>query len=218
MVNVLLSASLSAQFGSHIAVRLVVANNIAVGSFLLVEFLLHIRVCYQVAKLFQNDESEENNFEIKKQLQKLVLDETLEVLILLVYAIGSLFAIHGPNQAIYEGLRNFENDDTYHVFRIMFFMVALETVGSLICGFLLKIYCNSNLFKEFCELMKKFWFVLAIRLAWTMFVHFSRFDSNLGSDTSLEWITDEGRRRMILSSPDLSDKEKRLILDDTILL
>ena len=220
MVNVLLGASLSSLFGSLIAVRLVVANNVAVGSFLLVEFLLHIRVCYQVTKLYQNDESEENDFEIKTKLQKLVLDEILEVFILLVYAIGSSFAIHGPNQAIYKGLRNFEDDDTYHVFMIMFFMVAVETIGSLICGFILKKYSNVNIFKEFCDLMKHYWYVLAIRLAWTMFVYFSMSDSNLGSDYlgGYEWITDEGRRRMIMSSPDLSDKEKSLILDDTISL
>ena len=67
---------------------------------MLFEFFLHIRDCYQIIRLHRSIESVENilqiQTEMKNKLQKLVLDETLDVLILLVYSLGSAFVIYDP--------------------------------------------------------------------------------------------------------------------------
>ena len=189
MASILLSATLSAQFGSMIAVQLVSANNIAVGTFLLIEFLLHLSVCYQVTKLHQNVQSEIEDLQIRKQkkllMQCLVLDETFEVLTLLVHTIGSTLVMIGPNQAIFRELRNFEDIDANQLFFDMLILIAIEILGSLICGLILQTFCSINLLKEFCYLMKKYWFIVAIRLSWTMLTHFGKKDGNLGSDPTL---------------------------------
>ena len=186
IASILLSATLSAQFGSMIAVQLVSANNIAVGTFLLIEFLLHLSACYQVTKLHQKVQSECEDLQIKKQkkllIQCLVLDETLEVLTLLVHTIGSTFVMIGPNQVIFRELRNFEGINVNQLFFDMLILIAIEILGFLICGLILLTFCRINLLKEFCYLMKKFWFIVAIRLSWTMMIHFGNEDGNVGSD------------------------------------
>ena len=216
VANVLLNAMISTIYGSMVAVQLAAANIIAVGTFLFVDFLLHLRVCYQVTKLSYNVESEDNATQImklkKQKLQKLVLEETVEVSIVFVYAIGSAFAFYGPNQDIYRRLRSFKDFDAFNLFIVMFFMAILETFGSLICGFILKTFSGINLFYEFCDLMRDYWFIVAVRLSWTFIAYFSGYDINLGVDTDFEWLTDEGRRSMILRSQDLTNEEKSLLL------
>ena len=213
---VLLSSTLSVFFGSMIAVQLVVANNIAVGSFLFVEFFLHIRVCYQIIKLNNEIESGENAVQIrnlkKAKLRNLVIDETMEVSIIIVYAIGSAFAYYGPNQDLYKKLISFEDFDAFDLFRVMFFMAIIEILGSLVCGFILKSCCSISLFKEFCDLMKKFWIIVAITLSSAFTNFFISKDVNVGSDSKREWITDEGRRKIILNSLALTNEDKNLIL------
>ena len=95
-------------------------------------------------------------------------------------------------------------------------MVALEILGALICAFILYSYCKINLFIEFCDAMKKFWFIVALRLAFTMFIYFANNDMNLGIDETFDWMTDEGRQRIIMNSFDLSNEEKFCILNKTV--
>ena len=136
------------------------------------------------------------------------MDETIEVLILLVYAMGAAFACYGPNQGIYRKLRNFEEFDANRMFRVLFFMATLEALGSLVCGFLLWIYSRTNLLNEFSYLMRNFWFIVAVRLSWTMFMYFGGNDFNCGSDDTFGWLTDKERRKMIQNSIDSSFGEK----------
>ena len=212
--------TLSTIIGSQIAVQFTLANNLAIGSFLLIEFLLHIWACYQVTKLPEIAQSELTVNEISKQkkqkLQKLVLEETIDVLILIVYAMGMGFAYGGPNRTIFKTLWNFQEFDANTLFGSIFVMVALEIFGSLICAFILNGYCQISLFNEFCDAMKSCWFIVALRLASTMFILFSNNDINFGIDETFDWMTDDGRRRIILSSFDLSNEEKICILNKTL--
>ena len=99
----------------------------------------------------------------------------------------------------------------------MFVMAALEIVGFSICAFILDSYCKINLFIEFCDSMKNFWFIVALRLAFTKFAFFANNDLNMGIiDENFDWMTDDGRRRIILSSSDLSNEEKFFILNETL--
>ena len=68
---------------------------------------------------------------------------------------------------------------------------------------------------EFCDAMKNFWLIVALRLALSMFTYFANNDMNLGIDETFDWMTDEGRQRNILSSSDLSNEEKFCILNKT---
>ena len=97
----------------------------------------------------------------------------------------------------------------------MFVMAALEIVGFSICAFILDSYCKINLFIEFCDSMKNFWFIVALRLAYTMLAFFANNDLNMGIDKNFDWMTDDGRRRIILTSSDLSNEEKFFILNET---
>ena len=98
--------------------------------------------------------------------------------------------------------------------------MMFESAGSMICGFILNKYCKTNLFQEFCDLMKRFWFILAIRLAWTMTGNLSASDSNLGMtfrSHKTGWLTDDGRKKIILDSIYLTYEEKSMILKNMTL-
>ena len=125
-------------------------------------------------------------------------------------------AYHGPNQTIFNRLWGFQEFDANDLFVSMLEMVALEILGALICAFILKTYCKINLFDEFCDAMKNFWFIVALRLAYSLFIYFANNDMNFGIDEKWDWITDKGRRRIILNSSDLTDEEKFCILNKTL--
>ena len=118
--------------------------------------------CYQLTKLHRNVQPELTADDINKQkkykIRKLVLDETIEVLVLIVYTIGVELAYHGPNQTVFKMLWNLQEFDANDLLGSMFVMAALEIVGFSICAFILDSYCKINLFIEFCDSMKNFWF------------------------------------------------------------
>ena len=118
----------------------------------------------------------------KQKLEKLVLEETIEVLVLIVYATGMGLAYGGPNQTIFKTLWNFQEFDANSFFGSIFVMITLETLGSLICAFVLNGYCKINLFNEFCDAMKNCWYIVALRLTSIMFIYFSNNDINFGID------------------------------------
>ena len=124
----------------------------------------------------------------KEKLQKIVLDETIEVLVLIVYSIGVQLAYHGPNQPIFQTLWGFQEFDANDSLSSMLIMVSLEILGALICAFILNAYCKINLFDEFCDAMKNFWFIVALRLGFSLFVYFANNDMNLGIDETWSWF------------------------------
>ena len=68
--------------------------------------------------------------------------------------------------------------------------------------------------------MKRFWFIIAIRLAWTMTGNLSASDSNVGTtfrSHKMGWLTDDGRKKIILDSIYLTHEEKNMILDNITL-
>ena len=71
-----------------------------------------------------------------------------------------------------------------------------------------------NILKEFCKIMKKYWIILAIKLAGGFYSTFAQNDVNVGMDTTFkfEWITEEGRIRFIQNATDISVVEKIFLL------
>ena len=73
--------------------------------------------------------------------------------------------------------------------------------------------------EEFCNIMKKYWIILALKLAEGFVSTFAQNDINNGLDYTFQftWITEEGRIRFIQNATDLSDNEKSILLKDEAL-
>ena len=93
-------------------------------------------------------------------------------------------------------------------------MFAVDLTGAFVTAITLWISGRRNIFKEFCKIMKKYWFILAIKLAGNFYTTFAQNDVNVGMDTTFkfEWITKEGRISFIQNATDISSAEKLFLL------
>ena len=160
---------------------LILANvtEVTMYSMLVVQFLMHLYSCYQIIRLHrkvQNDSSEfeETNSAIKEAVFGLVLSETLEVLIPLVYAVTFVTTFFGPNAGIMGNFRNsywqFEAiDGVEEELHLLFTMVGIDVAVGIISAGVLWVYCNINIFLEFCQFMKTYWSWTAIKFSTMLF-------------------------------------------------
>ena len=79
---------------------------------------------------------------------------------------------------------------------------------------------NVNMIEEFCRVLTKYWFMIAVPLELSMSLYFATKDVNLGIDETHAylWIRNEGRQQLINSSNDLTEIEKTMLLANVTLL
>ena len=95
-------------------------------------------------------------------------------------------------------------------------MFSLDFCGIIVTGVTLWVSCKINILEEFCNIMKKYWIILALKLAEGFVSTFAQNDINNGLDYTFQftWITEEGRFRFIQNATYLSDNEKSILLKD----
>ena len=137
----------------------------------------------------------------------------------LSYAASFATAFYGPNATMIGNVRsNYfdfkEVDNIDYLFLTMVQMFAVDIVGMLVTAIVLWFYGKRNLLYEVCKVMKKYWIILAIKLAGGFYSTFAQNDVNVGMDTTFkfEWITEEGRIRFIQNATDISVLEKLFLL------
>ena len=103
-----------------------------------------------------------------------------------------------------------------HQMMILFF--GVDVLSSLSNAFILLTIANVSLLQEFCRLMKRYWHLIAIKFAYRMVLMFTTKDINLGMDSTgeLNWITKDGRIKLINDSTDLSHEDKSLLLNQNL--
>ena len=223
--DVLLAAAVDMYFGLFVAILLASASELTVYCILGVDFLLHLRSCFGVVKLhkkIQNSqvgEADEMKQNMDKAVENLLLSEIIEGLIPLSYAASFATAYYGPNATMIGNVRsNYfdfkEVDNIDYLFLTMVQMFAVDIVGMLVTAIVLWFYGKRNLLYEVCKVMKKYWIILAIKLAGGFYSTFAQNDVNVGMDTTFkfEWITEEGRIRFIQNATDISVLEKLFLL------
>ena len=136
----------------------------------------------------------------------------------LAFAIGFVTAYYGFNSSLIRNVRNnyfggeiIEN--VQHFYTVMFQMFSIDLLAMIISASVLHYYCKIHFLKEFCNVMRKYWTVLIVKLP-ILALHFGYNDINFGLDYTMKfsWITDEGRRKLIQDDPNLSMEEKTLLL------
>ena len=212
------------MFTFYIAVTLTNSDEMTVFSLLAVELLLHIRQCYHIIKWNKKVDLENNQVKnsLKQQtLDNLVLLEVIDVLVPIVYAIGFATAFYGPNATIIGDVKNGywnykEVKDPDKMFTRLFQMFSIDLLSIICTTAILWIFCKINFFLELCKVLKKYWFIMAMKIAVNAQVFYLTKDINLGMDATLGfgWLNEEGRKLLILKTPGLDDEKRELLLQN----
>ena len=80
--------------------------------------------------------------------------------------------------------------------------------------------CKIDYPQEICKIMKKYWFIIVIKLSSTLSTWFNVRDINFGMDYTFEfnWITEEGRIRFLQNSSVLGHEVISDMLQNTTVL
>ena len=124
-----------------------------------------------------------------KDVEDLILSEVIEGLIPISYAANFATAYYGPNATLIGNIRSnyfdFEEiEDIDNVFISMIQLFAVDVCCILVTAITLWVSGKRNILKEFCKVMKKYWIILAIKLAGGFFTTFAQNDVNVGMDTT----------------------------------
>ena len=98
-------------------------------------------------------------------------------------------------------------------------MFSFDFVAMIISFVALHYFCRIDLFKAFCNMIRKHWIIFAVHLP-KLGSMFAERDVNFGLDLStfkFSWISDEGRMDLIRNATELSEIEKMSLLQDVIL-
>ena len=70
---------------------------------------------------------------------------------------------------------------------------------------------------EFCRVLSKYWFFIAVKLALNMIAYFATNDINMGMDGTLtfQWMSQEGWINLVNNSNELTVEEKNDLLETT---
>ena len=221
--NVLLDTTILLVYGMFVAIQLDTANDVTVYMILGVEFCLHVLDCYQIIRLQRKVEADGCETDMNDKQEKvrcLILAETVEGMIPILYALLFTTAYYGPNGTLIGNVRNGwwnykAKEDVERFYKVMFQMFMIDVCCVIASSIILKILGRINLFQELCLLLKRYWIILMIKLAFSM-LFFGYNDVNGGMDFTLnfEWLTEEGRFKLIYNATDLSDKEKYFLMQN----
>ena len=197
--NVLLTITMNVTYGLFAAIFLTRARSTTMICMVVVEFLIQLNMTYCVVKLHRKVtvlEAEQDRIDKRKAILKLLLAELSEGMVPLGYAIGFAMAFYGPNGNLIGNVRNeywqyTAVDDASWTFLVMAGLFALDLICLLLNSTIVWIFSQVNLFEEFCNAMKKYWHIMALKMIGNIYKHFLYLDVNNGYDRTLnfDWIT-----------------------------
>ena len=220
--NVLLGISVNATYSYFVALRISGAETITVCSIIAVDFILQLCMTCKIVRIYKKVENanfDDENAEKQKAITQLVLAEITEGITPIVYAIGFAMAYYGPNGTILGNVRNNywgykKIDDVGYHFLMMLLLFSVDTLSMILNSIGLSILTDVKLYKECCYIMERYWLFMALRFALSVCNQYATNDINLGIDSTgqWEWITKEGRFRLIQNSTELSEEERAILL------
>ena len=152
---------------------------------------------------------------------KLLLAELIEGITPMVYGICVAIAYYGPNSRIlgnigcsYWSYKKIE--DISILFGTMLLLFSVDILSVLINSVCLRKMANMNMIQNFYQVLRKYWFYMAIKLAYYMSSMFVTLDINFGSDGTGEfkWITQQGWLELVSNTTDLTYDEKAKLLNN----
>ena len=217
-LNFLATTQVVIAFANFLATRISSLNETTVYGIFLVDLLIHVHGCYKIIHLSTKIQDEGSNTggtidalatEQKERIINLVTSEFVEAFVPLAFGIGFATAFYGPNAEILKNVKNnyfggkvLENIAEFYI--PLCLMFAFDVLGVIVSAASLRYFCKINLFKEFCKMMKEYWFVFMILLP-AIALNFGTRDVNFGIDLTMKflWTTEEGRAILFGNSTNL---------------
>ena len=115
----------------------------------------------------------------------------------LAYALSFSMAFYGPNAELLGNVKSeywqYEAvEDVNWTFLVMLGLFLIDIVCLALSLSILWIFSKVNLFEEFCSVLQKYWYILAVKLVYDVYLHFYIHDINFGYDLTgqYDWIND----------------------------
>ena len=224
---VLVNISVNATYASFVAVRLPDAENATVFCVVAIEFVLHMITTYQIIKEHKKigDENEQDeNMKKNFDLANLILTELTEGFVPILHGISIAMAYYGSNANLLANIGSSywgeEINDIGFVFISMTMLFIVDTTSAVATSIWLWKTVKINMILEFQRVLTTYWFFMVAKIAYNESAYLMSSDINLGMDSTskFSWINDEGWSRLIADAKHLTDDEKSLLLNSTILM
>ena len=106
----------------------------------------------------------------QENVRGLVLNERCEMIVPVLFLISFLMAYHGPNGEMIGNVKltiwQFEAvKDINKFLENVFFLFAIDLLGSVVNGLLLWTTCQINCFKTLKNMQKEFWHIMGLQEA-----------------------------------------------------
>ena len=225
--SALIAIYISTIYSTFIAIRLVGAQFSTVCCTIAIDFVLHSKMTYQIIKecrKINDTEIEIVNVEDNERITILVIAELVEGFTPVIYAMTITMAYYGPNSHLISDVGNTywgeEIENIENLYVTMFLLFGIDTLSAIINSVCLWRLLYVDMLSEFCRVLKKYGFVIAIFLATSASLLLATKDINLGIDgsRSFKWISKDGWRNLVNDSRDLTNDEKYELLNKANLL
>ena len=102
----------------------------------------------------------QGNLNMQTTLQKLVLRETLEILLPFSFSVVKILSFYGPNKDTAPLVKNVNEVDLYRTFAKVFAFLLFDMTRILVLATILKKFYRISMFASYCKLMKDYWKVI----------------------------------------------------------
>ena len=207
----------SVDYSTFIAIRVVGAEFATICCTVAIDFVLHLRKTLQIIKEYNkisDARTQTLNKAIDTKITLLVLAELIEGFTPIIYAISMMMAFYGPNANILSNIGNSywgkQIDDLWPIYVSMSILFGFDTLSVLINCLCIWKAMNINMMSKFCQVLSKYWYVIAIILPLPLTAYIATLDVNFGVDDtqSFQWITNEGWINLVNASTVLNNQEK----------
>ena len=218
--SALLAINVNSSWALYIAIRLVGSEWSTICCMVIIDFILHLKMTYQIIQSLRKVSDEANEQETTEKnidITRIVLAELIEGFAPLLYGSCTAMAYYGPNAHIFSGVGNSywseKIEDIAPLLGTMFILYVVDAMSVVLNSVLLWKTVNVSMVQGFCRVLGSYWLFMAFHLAVNMCGNFVAIDINLGIDKSskFNWISDEGRLNLICTSDDLTDEEKAIL-------
>ena len=161
---------------------------------------------------------------MNRKITILILAELIEGFTPIIYGVCMAMAYYGPNAHILSNVGNSYWGKPIKtlgpLFATMSILFAVDTLSVAINSFCLWKLVKVDMFQEFCRVLSRYKFFMAINLAQKMVLCFGSTDINYGIDVtrSFQWISDEGWRNLVNNSSDITPEEKAMLIAEKTFL
>ena len=137
-----------------------------------ISFAVNVILCLKIIRIHKrvaaNDSETRNNIALKEEsLIELMLNETMEIAVPVIFVSTFTVAYYGPNSSVlgnvgngywhYQPTKNLKT-----LFTPVFEMFLIDTSSAILIGVLLWKVCHLNVIESYCKLLKKYWGLLTI--------------------------------------------------------